>query len=50
MVFGLRQNFIGQADITQAQSNLTVSEAQFYQVTGVTPDNLVAIKQPSLHG
>lgn len=33
------------ADITQAQSNLTVSEAQFYQVTGVTPDNLVAIKQ-----
>lgn len=35
----------GQADITQAQSNLTVSEAQFYQITGLTADNLVAIKQ-----
>ncbi|MEB6478946.1 TolC family protein [Acinetobacter vivianii] len=34
----------GQADITQAQSNLTVSEAQFYQITGVTPENLMAIK------
>lgn len=34
----------GQADVTQAQSNLSVSEAQFYQVTGLMPDGLVVIK------
>ncbi|MDH0030340.1 MULTISPECIES: TolC family protein [unclassified Acinetobacter] len=33
----------GQADVTQAQSNLSVSEAQFYQITGEQPDRLVAI-------
>lgn len=31
----------GQADVTQAQSNLSVSEAQFYQITGEQPDRLV---------
>lgn len=35
----------GQADVTQAQSNLSISEAQFYQVTGVRADQLVAITQ-----
>lgn len=35
----------GQADITQAQSNLMISEAQFYQITGAAPDGLVAINQ-----
>ncbi|MDM1021514.1 TolC family protein [Acinetobacter sp. VNK23] len=33
----------GQADVTQAQSNLSVSEAQFYQITGEQPDRLVAM-------
>ncbi|NIE95139.1 TolC family protein [Acinetobacter sp. Tr-809] len=35
----------GQADITQAQSNLTVSEAQFSQITGLSADNLTAVKR-----
>lgn len=35
----------GQADVTQAQSSLSISEAQFYQVTGVRADQLVAITQ-----
>lgn len=35
----------GQADLTQAESNLKISSAQFYQVTGLQPDSLEKIKK-----
>ncbi len=35
----------GQADVTQAQSNLSISEAQFYQITGIYPENLAKVDQ-----
>lgn len=35
----------GQADLTQAESNLKISRAQFYQVTGLQPDSLESIKK-----
>ncbi|WHR57928.1 TolC family protein [Acinetobacter haemolyticus] len=35
----------GQADVTQAQSNLSISEAQFYQITGIYPEHLAKVDQ-----
>lgn len=35
----------GQADVVLAQSNLDISEAQFYQVTGLNPEQLQTVRR-----